>query len=102
MDRLDSIIHQPVRLRIMAILSKIGNDEEADFSYLKRLLDVTDGNLGSHLSKLEQAGYVEIQKEFVHRKPRTYIRASGAGRDAFDAHVKALRLIVDSQTKKGG
>jgi DNA-binding MarR family transcriptional regulator len=96
-DNLDAIIHQPIRLRIMAVLSRISHEEEADFTYLKRLLEVTDGNLGSHLLKLEQAGYIEMKKEFVNRKPKTFIRASGKGCDAFRNHVEALRRIVDSE-----
>ena len=95
-DNLDALIHQPVRLRIMAVLSKMPGEDAVDFTYLKRLLDVTDGNLGAHLLKLEQAGYVKVKKEFVNRKPKTFIRASGKGRDAFENHVQALRQIVDN------
>ena len=81
----------------MAVLSRISREEEVDFTYLKRLLEVTDGNLGSHLLKLEQAGYIEMKKDFVNRKPKTFIRASGKGHDAFRNHVQALRRIVDSE-----
>lgn len=94
MSKLDPIIHQPIRLQIMATLYKLPSTDEADFTYLKRLLDVTDGNLGAHLLKLEEAGYIAVKKEFVNRKPKTFIRVSGKGRDAFDAHVQALKEIV--------
>lgn len=98
MDKLDSIIHQPVRLQIMAVLCKMTPEEEADFTYLKKLLQLTDGNLGAHLLKLEEADYTVVNKIFVKRKPKTYIKATGKGRDAFKAHVEALRRIVDTDS----
>jgi len=58
---------------------------------------LTDGNLGAHLSKLEQAGYVKIDKTFVARKPQTFICATGKGRDAFAGHVAALKEILNSR-----
>ncbi|MHC4425042.1 MAG: winged helix-turn-helix domain-containing protein [Planctomycetota bacterium] len=94
MAQLDTIIHQPVRLRIMASVVTLETDEQVDFSTLKRLLDVTDGNLGAHISKLEQAGYIALEKTFVDRKPRTFVKATGRGRDAFTDHVKALQDIL--------
>jgi len=93
---LDSIIHQPVRLRIMSVLVDLPPNDEVDFTHLKKVLGLTDGNLGAHLLKLEQAGYINVSKTFVDRKPRTYVQASGAGRDAYDAHVRALRAIIES------
>lgn len=94
MAELDSVIHQPVRLRIMACLVALDKDEQVDFTYLRELLKLTDGNLGAHLGKLEDAGYVQIEKAFVARKPRTYVSATGKGRDAFDGHVAALKQIL--------
>ena len=73
---LDSIIHQPVRLRTMSVLCDLAQDEEVDFTYLKKVLGVTDGNLGSHLLRLEEAGYIRVRKTFVRRKPKTYVWAS--------------------------
>ena len=96
MDKLDAIIHQPVRLQIMAVLCKMAPEEEADFTYLRKLLQLTDGNLGAHLLKLEETGYTAVNKAFVKRKPKTYIKATGKGRDAFKAHVEALRRIVNT------
>ena len=66
---LDPTIHQQVRLRIMSALSTLGEGDEVDFVYLKKLLNLTDGNLGAHLAKLEEAKYIKVQKCFVERKP---------------------------------
>ena len=99
MAQLDNIIHQPVRLQIMASLVVLESDDQVDFTYLRKLLKVTDGNLGAHLAKLEEAGYIKIEKTFVDRKPRTYISAKGKGRDAFGDHVIALKQILKG-TKK--
>ncbi len=99
---LDAVIHQPVRLRIMSVLVDLGPGDEVDFTYLKKLLGLTDGNLGAHLSKLEQAGYIRIKKMFVDRKPRTYVQISGKGRDAYEAHVRVLKQIIESGDNTGG
>ena len=94
MAELNETIHQPVRLRIMAALVALEPDVEVDFSYLRGLLDVTDGNLGAHLRKLEEAGYIAVNKTFVERKPRTFIAATVAGRTIFQEHVAALEAIL--------
>ena len=94
MPELDDIIHQPVRLRIMAALTALGAREQVDFSFLKEKLDLTDGNLGAHLRTLEEAGYVLVEKTFVERRPKTFVAASAAGRKAFAAHVAALQAIL--------
>lgn len=94
MAELNAIIHQPVRLRIMAALCQLPARHRIDFSTLKKTLDLTDGNLGAHLQTLEQAGYVEIEKVFQDRVPKTYVSPSEEGRKAFQAHVKALRSIL--------
>ena len=99
MAELDNIIHQPARLQIMSALVALDGGEELDFVYLRKLLDLTDGNLGAHLAKLEEAGYVKIKKTFVARKPRTFITATGKGRDAFEEHVSALKQIIGAQQK---
>jgi len=95
MSQLDNIIHQPVRLQIMSSLVSLGQSEQVNFTYLRKLLKLTDGNLGAHLTKLEEAGYVKIDKTFVARKPCSFISATGKGRDAFDEHVNALKQIVE-------
>jgi DNA-binding MarR family transcriptional regulator len=100
MAKLDTIIHQPVRLRIMASVVTLEPDEQVDFSALKKLLEVTDGNLGAHLSKLEQVGYIALEKTFVDKKPRTFVKATGRGRDAFADHVTALQDILTRSESK--
>lgn len=94
MAKLDMTIHQPVRLRIMAALMSLESDDKIDFTYLKKLLELTDGNLGAHLGKLQEAGYIDTQKVFVNKKPKTYIRLTGRGRDVFCEHINALNEIV--------
>jgi len=97
MADLNEIIHQPVRLRIMAALVTLKAGDEVDFTYLRDLLDVTDGNLGAHLRKLEEAGYIAVNKVFVERKPRTYVSATPEGRQVFREHVAALEAILKSK-----
>jgi DNA-binding MarR family transcriptional regulator len=94
MAELNETIHQPVRLRIMAALVTLEAGNEVDFTYLRDLLEVTAGNLGAHLRKLEEAGYIAINKTFVDRKPRTFVSATAAGRKAFQEHVAALESIL--------
>lgn len=91
----DETIHQPVRLRIMAALTALDPvDEGLDFTRLKALTGATDGNLGAHIDQLAKAGYVEVSKAFVGRRPRTTVKASAAGRSAFARHVAFLRDIL--------
>ncbi|HYA74217.1 MAG TPA: transcriptional regulator [Roseiarcus sp.] len=91
----DETIHQPVRLRIMAALTALSaRDEGLDFARLKSLTGATDGNLGAHIDHLARAGYVEVSKAFVARRPRTTVKASPAGRAAFARHVAFLREII--------
>lgn len=97
MAELNETIHQTVRLRIMAALVTLGATDEVDFTYLRDLLDVTDGNLGAHLRKLEEAGYIAVNKTFVERKPRTFVSATAEGRRVFKEHVAALKSILKSK-----
>jgi DNA-binding MarR family transcriptional regulator len=94
MSELNETIHQPVRLRIMATLVTLDKNSELDFTYLRDLLGVTDGNLGAHLRKLEEAEYIKVNKSFVDRKPRTYVSATELGKKAFAGHVNALKEIL--------
>ncbi len=94
MAELNETIHQPVRLQIMAALVALDPSDDVDFTYLRDLLGVTDGNLGAHLRKLEDAGYIAVNKTFVERKPRTYVAATAEGRKAFQEHVTALESIL--------
>jgi len=96
MDELDPVIHQPVRLRIMAALMTLDMDAEIEFTTLRDLLNLTDGNLGAHLRKLERAEYVQIHKTFVGRKPRTFLSLTPKGRVAFLEHRRALEALLQS------
>jgi DNA-binding MarR family transcriptional regulator len=94
MSGFDEIIHQPVRLRIASALATLGPEDKVDFTHVKRLLGLSDGNLGAHLLKLEEAGYLIQEKTFVDRKPRTWLMLTPAGRAAFRGHVAALRDLL--------
>ena len=94
MSELNPLIHQPTRLRIMAALVSLDAGEKADFVFLRDLLELTDGNLSVHLQKLEEAGYVAVEKTFEDRRPKTWIAATPAGHKAFAEHVDALEAIV--------
>ena len=93
---INELIHQPARLRIMAALVSLDPGDQVDFTYLRNLLDLTDGNLGAHLAKLEKPRYIKVNKMFVARKPRTFISATAKGRGAFEEHVEALKAIVNT------
>src|ERR1041385_2825401 len=94
----DDIIHQQVRLRIMATLNALPDGERIEFTRLKAILSATDGNLGAHLVTLESAGYIAVEKDFVARKPRTRVRLTRPGRKAFASHVAYLRDILGGAT----
>jgi len=94
MTELDPVIHQPTRLRIMAALVSLDEGEKAEFGFLRDLLGLTDGNLSAHLQRLEEAGYLQVEKGFVGRRPRTWVWATPRGRAAFAAYVDALEQIV--------
>lgn len=88
---IDRLLHEPARLLIAATLYPL---EEADFRYLLHETGLTKGNLSSHLTKLEEAGYVEIVKTYRGKIPMTIVRLSAAGRNAFDAYREQLRRIA--------
>lgn len=90
-DALDDVIHQKVRLGVMSSLMASG---EADFNFLKSALGVSDGNLSTHLTVLEEHGYITARKEFVGRKPRTTYGPTPLGHKAFSAYVEALESLV--------
>ena len=96
MEQPDSIIHQPVRLKIMAALKALPENEQLEFVRLKTIVGATEGNLGAHITTLEEAGYVEVEKDFAGKKPRTRVRLSKAGRRAFEDYVVYLREIIDT------
>jgi DNA-binding MarR family transcriptional regulator len=92
-EQIDEVIHGRVRLGIMAHLVRA---EAADFNELKALLNATQGNLSIHLRKLEEAGYVQIEKGYLGRKPRTRVRLTMKGRQAFAAYLDAIERLVSS------
>jgi DNA-binding transcriptional ArsR family regulator len=91
----DEIIHQSLRLRIMAALHAARGDDGMEFNRLKALVGATDGNLGSHLGTLEGAGYVSLTKDFVGKKPRTRAAITRAGERAFREHRDYLRDVIE-------
>ena len=91
----DETIHQSLRLRIMATLNARPDGAPIEFTRLRAILGATDGNLGAHLATLETAGYVEIDKTFVARKPRTRVGITRPGRIAFARHVAFLRDLIE-------
>jgi DNA-binding HxlR family transcriptional regulator len=93
LDALDDVIHQKVRLAVMSCLMASG---EVDFNALKHALGVSDGNLSTHLTVLEDHGYIDVRKEFVGKKPRTTYTPTSLGRKAFEAYIAALEALVKS------
>lgn len=91
---LDPLIHSRIRLSILAILASVG---DAEFTYLRDQVRTTDGNLGAHLRKLEDAGYVRVSKSFVGRRPITRYRTTEPGRAAFRNYVSRLEWILHSR-----
>src|ERR1700751_3583516 len=94
MAELDDIIHQPLRLRIMAALNALPSGTGLEFSRLKKLTGATDGNIGAHIETLDKAGYVGVEKAFVGKKPQPTVAATAAGRGAFVRHVAMLQEII--------
>lgn len=88
---LDRVVHEPARLMIVTILSVV---EAADFVYLLHETELNKGTLSSHLSRLEDAGYVEIKKTFRGKLPRTLLRLTKSGRQAFEQYRKQLRKVL--------
>ena len=97
-QRLDDIVHQRVRLGILAVLAEA---DQADFAFLKDSLGLTDGNLSRHLQVLEEAGYVKIAKTFEGRRPRTWVASTKPGRAAFASELAALRQLIAGVERPG-
>src|ERR1700682_4491475 len=100
MAELDDVIHQPLRLRIMAALNALPAAAGLEFSRLKKLTGATDGNLGAHIETLSKAGYVAVEKAFVGKKPQTTVTATAAGRGAFARHVATLQEIIAASARQ--
>ena len=94
-DTLNKSFESRIRLGIMSILMV---NDQVDFTMLKELLQITDGNIASHISGLEKLGYVSVSKKFVGKKPNTSYAATIAGKEAFTKHIQALEQLI--QTKK--
>ena len=92
---IDKLIHEPARLMILATLHVV---ERADFLFVERQTGLTRGNLSSHMSKLENAGYLEINKEFVDKIPRTLLRITDDGRAALLAYTESMKQVLDGLT----
>jgi DNA-binding MarR family transcriptional regulator len=90
---LEDVVHQRARLGILAVLAEAG---QADFAGLKQLLALTDGNLSRHLTVLEEAGYVRIDKVIEAKRTRTTVTLTPAGRDAFEAEIASLEALLHS------
>ncbi len=94
-SRLDEIVHQSTRLKLMAALDAEPEDKPLDFSRLKAISGATDGNLGAHLSTLETAGYIAVAKEPAGKRFRTLVAITPAGRHAFRGHLAYLQELLD-------
>ena len=91
MSGLDRVIHEPARLMLVALLSAV---ESADFLYLLKESDLSKGNLSVHLSKLEEAGYVEAEKTFRGKMPHTEYHLTSKGKSAFEQYRKSLSSVL--------
>src|SRR5580693_3754712 len=93
LPELNPVIHGKLRLALLSLLSGV---DEAEFTWLRGQTGSTDGNLGAQLMKLEEAGYVSVEKKFVQRKPQTIYRMTDAGRQALAEYVQALKQLLGS------
>lgn len=93
-DNINKLFDHRIRLGIMSILMV---NEDADFNRLKELLDLTDGNLASHIKALELADYILVEKSFVARKPNTRYSATKLGKAEFKKHIEALEKLINKQ-----
>jgi len=93
---MDRVIHEPARLMLVTLLYAV---DGADFLYLLRESGLTKGNLSTHLTRLEQADYIQVEKTFRGKIPQTLIRLSPSGRAAFKAYRQQLKRIVDKTNK---
>jgi len=89
---IDKLIHEPARLNIMAHLYVV---ESADFLFLMRQTSLTFGNLSSHMAKLEKAGYIKVEKEFMEKKPHTMLKLTAKGRKAFDSYKEQMKEMFE-------
>jgi len=93
---LDKVIHSPTRLKIMLVLMSV---EEADFTFISNAAELTRGNLSANLTKLEETGYIKIEKKFIERVPKTIVSITPAGKKALEDYSSTLGPILDSLRK---
>jgi DNA-binding PadR family transcriptional regulator len=91
LPELNPVVHGKLRLALLSLLVTV---EQAEFTWLRSRTGATDGNLGAQLLKLEETGYVKVEKKFVHRKPQTLYRITDAGREALTEYVRALKQLL--------
>ena len=91
MNDIDRVIHEPARLMLVALLAGV---TKADFRWLQQESSLTKGNLSSHLARLEEAGYVEIEKTFRGKIPLTLVQLTGRGRQAFNGYKKQMNGLL--------
>jgi DNA-binding MarR family transcriptional regulator len=87
---LDRLVHEPARLAVMALLYVV---ESADFTFLMNQTGLTWGNLSAHMSKLEEAGYLKVEKSFKGRRPNTALRLTPLGREAFQEYARRMKQV---------
>lgn len=90
-QKIDDTLHSRIRLAVAAALVSV---EQADFNFLKEMVKTTDGNLSTHLRKLEEAGYVSSKKRFIQKKPQTTYRITEKGRRALEEYVSTLEKFL--------
>ena len=90
-QKIDDLIHSRIRLAIMSVLISL---EDAEFNFIKKQINATDGNLSVHLRKLEEAGYINVNKQFEGRKPISRYSLTDKGREAFEAYINKLEELI--------
>jgi DNA-binding MarR family transcriptional regulator len=93
-QQLDEIIHSRIRLAIMSVLTSV---EEAEFTFIREKINTTDGNLSVHLKKLEDAGYLQVKKRFVDRKPLSSYSLTATGKKAFVLYIERLEKLIQNK-----
>lgn len=91
-SEIDRVVHEPARLMLMAVLYVI---DSADFTFLMNLTGISWGNLSAHMSKLEETGYLEVEKSFKGKRPNTMLRLTPEGRAAFQAYRRKMKQLLD-------
>ncbi len=100
MSEINPIIHQPTRLKIVSALVSLEEGTKVDFSYLLELLSLSDGNLSTHLRVLEKEGLISTSKEFINRRPKTWIWITDKGRKEFENYVEELEKIFKGKIEE--